>query len=108
MVIDHFTLIDVYFISNPIPIRGSSYIDLPKIIKDKKAVLNIQNTNDNECFKWCILAHQYPVDSKNHPQRVSHYKKINHNLKFDNISFPVKIKDIHKFEEQNHISINVK
>ena len=31
-------------------IRGSSYIKLPKLIKSKKAVINLQNKNE-ECFK---------------------------------------------------------
>jgi hypothetical protein len=35
------------------PLRGSSYVDLPKFIKDKKAMINIKNT-DNECFKWAL------------------------------------------------------
>jgi hypothetical protein len=33
-----------------IPLRGSSYKDLPKFVKDKKAVINIKNA-DNECFR---------------------------------------------------------
>ena len=31
------------------PIKAASYIPLPKDLADKKAVLNIQNT-DNKCF----------------------------------------------------------
>jgi len=37
------------------PLKGSSYIDLPKEIKDKKAIRNSKN-DDNECFKWAVLA----------------------------------------------------
>ena len=33
-------------INNVNPLKGSSYIDLPKIIKNKKAVINVKN-NDN-------------------------------------------------------------
>ena len=35
--------------------RGSSYTGLPKWIKSKKAVINLQN-KDEECFKWAIIA----------------------------------------------------
>ena len=35
--------------------RGSSYIELPKWISLKKAVINPKNS-DEECFKWAILA----------------------------------------------------
>ena len=33
------------------PFRGGSYIKLPDFIKNKKAVLNIEN-NDNKCHMW--------------------------------------------------------
>ena len=32
------------------PMRGSSYIDLPPFIKNKKACINVEN-KDDECFK---------------------------------------------------------
>ena len=34
--------------------RGSSYIELPKWLKSKKAVINPQNKNE-ECFKWAVI-----------------------------------------------------
>ena len=37
------------------PLLGSSYINLPKLISDKKAVVNVQN-NDQKCFMWSILS----------------------------------------------------
>ena len=36
------------------PTRGTSYIPLPKFLKDKKAIINVKNEKDNECFKWAI------------------------------------------------------
>jgi len=41
-------------INNVNPLRGSTYIDLPTFIKNKKAVINVKN-NDNKCFKYAIL-----------------------------------------------------
>lgn len=41
-------------------LRGSSYVDLPKSIKDERTVINIQ-TKDNECFQWSVLRAMYPV-----------------------------------------------
>lgn len=41
----HFTVYD--------PLRGSSYIELPKSFQRKKAIVNIKN-EDDDCFKWCI------------------------------------------------------
>ena len=43
------------------PTKGSSYIDLPKWIKDKKAIINIKN-KDNKCFLWCILRYLHPKE----------------------------------------------
>ena len=37
---------------------AGSYIELPKSISDKKATINVKN-NDNECFKWAVLAALY-------------------------------------------------
>ena len=43
------------------PTKGSSYIDLPKWIKDKKAIINIKN-KDDKCFLWCILRYLHPKE----------------------------------------------
>ena len=37
------------------PLKGGSYIKLPKEIATKKAVVNMKNTKDDQCFLWCIL-----------------------------------------------------
>ena len=36
------------------PLSGSSYIELPEILKNKKAITNMKN-DDNKCFLWCVL-----------------------------------------------------
>ena len=41
------------------PIRGSSYIETPKAIAGKQAIINPQNT-DEMCFKWAVLAALHP------------------------------------------------
>jgi len=88
------------------PLRGGSYIDLPKWISNKNACVNIKN-NDNECFKWCLLGILH-VQNKD-PQRVSkYYQYVNSINEPEDVEYPVKIKDIHKWEECNpNISINV-
>ena len=35
------------------PLKGSSYIPLPSCLSSKKAIINMQN-EDEECFKWSI------------------------------------------------------
>ena len=36
------------------PLRGGSYMILPTKLKNKKAILNIQN-RDNQCLRWVTL-----------------------------------------------------
>ncbi|MEE8289544.1 MAG: hypothetical protein V3R25_09045, partial [Nitrosomonadaceae bacterium] len=53
------------------PLRGSTYIPLPKEIQLKHAVLNIKNS-DNFCFLWCIIAALHPCDENK--DRISKYQ----------------------------------
>ena len=80
------------------PMRGgSSYIPLPDWIMSKKAIVSIRNT-DNKCFLWSVLRYLYPRE-KNDCRLVDlkkHENKLNKRNKF-----PVKIKDITKFESLN-------
>lgn len=68
------------------------------------SIVNIKN-DENKCFLWSVLAHLHP--KKKNPNRVSHYKKYETELKMTGISYPVKVKQIPKFELQNNVSVNV-
>ena len=41
---------------------------------NKNATINIQNENDNECFRWCHLAFLFPV--KQNAERIQNIKNI--------------------------------
>ena len=71
------------------PLKGSSYIPLPKALENKKAIINVKN-NDNERLKWALLSALYPDDST-HKNEVSRYRKYAHNLNMDGIDFPTPI-----------------
>lgn len=87
------------------PLRASSYIDLPKTIKNKGACINIRN-NDNFCFLWCIMAALFPA--KNNSQRTSAYPHFNTLLNIKNMTFPVAFSDVKIFEKNNpRISVNI-
>ena len=87
------------------PLGGSSYIELPKDIYDTKAIVNVKN-QDQECFKWSVLAALYPA-LKN-AERITHYQPYKDELNLDGIDFPVSIDQISKFEKQNPgISVTV-
>ena len=80
------------------PIKGESYIPLPVFIMRKKAILNIEN-KDDKCFVWSILRYLHPVNKNG--TRIYDLRKYENDLNFKGIDFPVKIKDIQKFENQN-------
>ena len=88
------------------PINAGSYIDLPPFLKNKKALINMQN-QDDECFKWSILRALNPKD--NHPERIDKdLKSKQDTLNMKGIKYPVDFRDIDRFESQNpNISISV-
>ena len=88
------------------PIKASSYIDLPKYLKNKNAIINMKN-EDNKCFLWCVLRALNPKDT--HPERIDKDLKSKENtLNMEGITYPVDSKGIKRFEKQNlDISISV-
>ena len=90
------------------PIKASSYIDLPKELKNKNAIINMKNEDNNKCFLWCVLRALNPKD--NHPERIDKDLKSKENtLNMEGINYPVDIKkDVNRFEKQNlDISISI-
>ena len=88
------------------PIKGKSYIKLPKYLLDKKAIINMKN-NDNECFKWCITRAMNLQERNN--ETITNLLKIqSEKYNWTNIKFPMELNKIDKFEKQNeNISVNV-
>ena len=80
------------------PSKGSSYIPLPDWISNKKAIVNIQN-KDEKCFLWCILRYLHPKET--HDERIKDLEKYENSLNTNGIIFPMKLKDISKFEKLN-------
>ena len=85
------------------PLRGSSFIPLPKKIALKRAIINPKNFNDNMCFQWSILAkyvNSCVIDKK--------YMALRNKYNFDGIRFPTPITQIGKFEKLNPgVSVNI-
>ena len=88
------------------PLRGNTWIPLPKELADKKAIINMKN-KDNKCFMWCVKRALNPTN--NHPERVDKELMEKENtLNMKGIEYPVSLKDIDRFEKQNpNISITV-
>ena len=68
-VSDEVLILDVNF-HQLIFTRGSSYIPLPSWIASQKAVINPKNENDEECFKWSVVAGLNHAKIKSHPERI--------------------------------------
>ena len=77
------------------PMKGRSYLPFPDFIMRKKAIINMQN-KDNKCFLWSVLRYLQMNEA-----RLTDLKKYENDLKFNEIKFPVSLKDITKFENQN-------
>jgi hypothetical protein len=87
------------------PLRGNSFIDLPAKIKNKKAIINIQNA-DEYCFAWAVNSALHEAVSQT--DRTSSYPHYTRSMNLGDIQFPMKMTDIKKFELLNPtISINV-
>ena len=88
------------------PLSASSYIKLPVKLAKKKAIINVQNKNDNECFKWAVTSAVFPA--KEHGERLSkQMRKDSEKFDWTGIEFPVSLKLIDKFENRNNYAINV-
>jgi hypothetical protein len=86
------------------PFRGSSFIKLPKGVRNNKGVLNVKN-KDDQCFRWAVTMSLNPdlCDGKD-PGRVT--KKIQEasgEYDFTDIEFPTPVCEatMRKFETNN-------
>ncbi|KYM99284.1 hypothetical protein ALC62_09980, partial [Cyphomyrmex costatus] len=86
------------------PMHCGCFVNLPRRIILKRATVNVQSF-DNACFAWSIVAALYPAF--NHVSRTSQYPHYLEVLRFEDITFPVTLKQITKFEHLNDISVNV-
>ena len=76
------------------------------IILELEDSIGISNTDDNECFKWCLVRYLKPADYKS--RRITKADKdFAKRLDFKDIKFSVKIRDIHKIETKNCICISI-
>ena len=95
-------ILEIYKVND---IQASSYIELPPKYKNSQSIINIKN-NDQYCFLWCILAYLYPVE--NNKNITSSYSKHFDKFNLEGLEFPMKVKDIPKFENLNiGLCINV-
>ena len=82
------------------PLAGSSYIKLLKELDHpRKGLINIQNIDDNECFKWSIAKYLNPAN--HHQARITKADKdLPKKLDFKDTKFPVKLETSTKVKKR--------
>ena len=86
---------------------GSSYIDSPEWLKNKRATTNLKNNDDNS-FQYSIIAALNHKPIKNHPEIVSNLKPFIDQYGWKGINFPSHKEDWKKFEPNNKsIALNI-
>ena len=88
------------------PLRGGSYMELPKKPQAKKAIINVKN-RDNQCLRWAILAALFAAPRGMNVSRTTSYPAED-GLNFAGIDFPTPVSQIDRLERQNpNLAINV-
>ena len=67
------------------PIRGRKHIETPLFLKRLNSIINIQNTDDQMCLVWSVLAILYP--KKQHRRKVKSYERHLSSLNLDGMDF---------------------
>ena len=94
-------ILEIYKVND---IQASSCVELPEKYMNNKSLMNIKN-DDQFCFLWCILAHFCPVEENK--SRTSNYSMHFNKLNLEGLEFPMRVKDILKFEKLNNLNVNV-
>ena len=81
--------------------RGSSYIDSPKLTKNKRATINPKNSKDNKYFQYAIIAALHNQEIGRDSQRISKLKPCINNYNWKDINFPSGTDKYKKFERNN-------
>ena len=81
------------------PLNAGSYIDLPKALKNKKAIINMKN-EDDKCFLWSVLR-GLNLKDKNNERIDEDLKNKEDTLNMEGINYPVDFRGVDRFESQN-------
>ena len=96
----------------PFSQRGSSFLPLPPSIQNKKACVNVNNS-DSSCFKYAVLSALFCDDPlvRMSVSRASVYRTHMSALTFekdgDSIKMPFDVRDAEKFERWNSQPITI-
>ena len=86
------------------PLRAGCDVSLPREVILKRAVVNVKS-RDNACFLWTVVASLYPAST--HGDRAASYPHYSEELRTDDVTLPVTLDQLAKFERLNDVSLNV-
>jgi len=78
---------------------ASSYIPTPAWLAKRRAVINVKNYQDDQCFKWAVLSALYPASS--HADRLENYLPYENIINCSSLTFPVHPKHFSIFERDD-------
>ena len=90
------------------PLEKRGWQPLPKFLSKKEAIINIQN-NDERCFGYALhyflKCANLPKKNCRRPNLYTNEMFQRHNL--DTLLYPISPNDVHQYEDQLQININV-
>ena len=88
------------------PLLGSTYIELPRRLKNSmKGLINIKNNNNN-CFLFCHIRHLNPL--KMHPERIKKAdKNMVNDVDYEGIEFPISKKILARLKKRRIFEKNI-
>ena len=87
--------------------RGHPYLPLPEWIASKKAAINPQNKNDEECFKWAVITALHHEETGNNSQQMSELGRFDCNYELALPELPIALDEIDILEWKNDVFVNV-
>ena len=89
-------------------LKANSWKPLPKYLANKKAVVNIKNTDDR-CFGYSLLYFIDPPQiTQRHFDRPNNYTNemfVRNNL--DDLPYPISPRDLHQYKDRLETNINL-
>ena len=87
-----------------LPLVGREFKQLPTFLAQKKAIVNVQNT-DNRCFGYAIASALAKL--KKNKERPQNYNQLFQTFKLNQIQYHVEVADIPAIEIKLGVGINV-
>ena len=79
---------------------------MPEWLRNKRATINPQNKDDNNCFQYAITVALNHQNIENHPEKISNIEPFINQYNWKDIDFPSHQKDWKTFEQKT-IALNI-